>query len=106
MDPMKLKMFEEMLVFAGGMVTLGTLSTVATSWIKWRAPKRAETKDVMDRLNEITEQLSRLDNAVETVAVEVERISEAQRFTSKLLAERSAGALAERPRPLGSTTPH
>ena len=33
--------------------------------------------------------LDRIEHAVEAIAVEVERISEGQRFTTKLLAERS-----------------
>ena len=37
--------------------------------------------------------LARIENAVEAIAIEVERIAEGQRFTSKLLAERApAGA--------------
>ena len=35
------------------------------------------------------ERLARIEAAVESIAVEVERISEGQRFTTKLLAERS-----------------
>lgn len=34
--------------------------------------------------------LDRIEHAVEAIAVEVERISEGQRFTTKLLADRSA----------------
>ena len=33
--------------------------------------------------------LERLEHAVDAIAIEVERISEAQRFTTKLLSERS-----------------
>lgn len=40
------------------------------------------------------ERLARIEAAVESIAIEVERISEAQRFTTKLLSERSAGASA------------
>ncbi len=36
-----------------------------------------------------TERLTRLENSVDTIAVEVERISESQRYLTKLLAERS-----------------
>lgn len=36
---------------------------------------------------EVTSQLSQLNQAVEAIAVEVERISEGQRFTTKLLSE-------------------
>ena len=36
------------------------------------------------------DRLRRLEDAVDAIAVEVERISEGQRFTAKLLAERNA----------------
>lgn len=38
---------------------------------------------------EVLTRLASIENAVETVAVEVERISEGQRFTAKLLSERA-----------------
>jgi hypothetical protein len=106
MDPFKLRLAEEALVFAGTVVGMGCLTGIVTSWLKWRTPKRIESPEIVRRLDEISERLGRLDNAMDTVAVEVERISEAQRFTSKLLAERpSTPALPERSR-TGSTTPH
>ena len=43
------------------------------------------------------ERLMRIEAAVESIAIEVERISEAQRFTTRLLSERPAGALSLRP---------
>ena len=43
--------------------------------------------------------LDRIEHAVEAIAVEVERISEGQRFTTKLLAERSAAEIAPRSAP-------
>ncbi len=42
------------------------------------------------------ERLARIEAAVESIAIEVERISEAQRFTTKLLSERSSAALPPR----------
>ena len=36
---------------------------------------------------DVTTRLQRIEEAVETVALEVERISEGQRFTSRLMAE-------------------
>lgn len=42
--------------------------------------------------SDVSERLARIENAIETMAVEVERISEGQRFTTKLLAERADGA--------------
>jgi hypothetical protein len=41
------------------------------------------------------ERLARIEAAVESIAVEVERISEAQRFTTKLLAERTSSPKPE-----------
>lgn len=41
---------------------------------------------------DVTARLERMEQAIDSIAVEVERISEGQRFTTKLLSERSAGA--------------
>ena len=44
--------------------------------------------------SEVMNRLERIEQAVDAIAVEVERISEGQRFTTKLLSEvRSTGAL-------------
>jgi ribonuclease D len=43
---------------------------------------------------ESAERMERMERAIDSVAVEVERISENQRFLTKLLAERAAGAPA------------
>ena len=43
-------------------------------------------------LAKIEERLGRLETGVDAIAVEVERISEGQRFTTRLLAERSGSA--------------
>jgi hypothetical protein len=45
----------------------------------------------------------RLEQAVDSIAIEIERMSEAQRFTAKLLSERAAPASpGEQRMPLGS----
>jgi hypothetical protein len=38
---------------------------------------------------ELQARLARMEQAIDTIAVEIERISEGQRFTTKLLSERS-----------------
>ena len=38
---------------------------------------------------EVTARLERMEQAIDSIAVEVERISEGQRFTTKLLTERA-----------------
>ena len=55
------------------------------------------------------ERMTRLEQAVESIALEVERISEGQRFTTKLLADRAQAdpmRAAAPPEPIRYTTPH
>lgn len=44
--------------------------------------------------SDVTDRLERMEQAIDSIAVEVERISEGQRFTTKLLAERNNTAPA------------
>jgi hypothetical protein len=46
---------------------------------------------------EISSRLERMEQAIDSIAVEVERISEGQRFTTKLLSERPQGAPQQLP---------
>lgn len=46
---------------------------------------------------DITARLDRIEQAVEAVAIEVERIAEAQRFSARLAAEQTARALPSSP---------
>ncbi|HEX2781519.1 MAG TPA: hypothetical protein VHM30_18590 [Gemmatimonadaceae bacterium] len=48
----------------------------------------------------------RLENAVDAIALEVERIAEGQRFVTKLLAERTANERPALPSPERVITPH
>jgi hypothetical protein len=41
---------------------------------------------------EMTARLERMEQAIDAIAIEVERISEGQRFTTRLLSERNADA--------------
>ena len=76
-------------------------------WLRGsRATPRAVSSALEDRLE-------RLETAVDTIAVEVERISESQRFAVTLLAERLPPRAGERNGELGSpgaakrvNTPH
>ena len=43
--------------------------------------------------SDVSARLERMEQAIDSIAVEVERISEGQRFTTKLLAERSGAAV-------------
>jgi hypothetical protein len=46
---------------------------------------------------EVTGRLERIEQSLEAVAIEVERISEGQRFTTKLLSEGRTSAAAQLP---------
>ena len=86
---------KEIFTFVLAIVGIGCFTGVLTTWIKYRA-KRVVSGDLTARLGEISDRMAKLDNAVDAMAVEVERISEGQRFVTKLLAERgTTPALAD-----------
>jgi hypothetical protein len=53
--------------------------------------RRIERDDSRDPITppDVTARLERMEQAIDSIAVEIERISEGQRFTTKLLAERN-----------------
>lgn len=67
-------------------VTIGRLIAKAIDRRGGVAPKELAT---------VAARLERIEQAIDAMAVEVERVSEGQRFTTKLLAERSAPREAE-----------
>ncbi|MFI5230556.1 MAG: hypothetical protein ACHQWU_15905 [Gemmatimonadales bacterium] len=93
--------------FVAGICAIGCFTGIMVTWLKLRGRKSIASPDVVSRLDELAERMNRLDNAVEAVAVEIERISEGQRFTTKLLAERPGSSpIGDRARASGPTTPH
>jgi hypothetical protein len=66
---------------------------VVGAFFVWRIPRRARHQE-LPGADEMDQRLERLQQSVDAVAIEVERIGEAQRFTAKLAAE-----LAEKPAP-------
>ena len=65
------------------------LARAVGRWIDRRGNAPRVPSDVMNRL-------ANIENAVDTVAVEVERISEGQRFTTKLLGDRLGNGAGDR----------
>ena len=61
--------------------------------------RRLDRRDVASApaLAKIEERLSRLETGVDSIAVEIERISEGQRFTTRLLAERTGARPSDPP---------
>ena|GEM_PF-523195 len=96
---------EMFMVFIAGMTGMGCLTGIIVTFIRRRSKQPLPAVEVTKRLDDVLERLARLENGIDATAVEVERISEAQRFTARVLAERSAApSLSDRPR--GYTTPH
>ena len=99
------KILEMLLVFAGLMSCVGCFTGIVITALK-RKSSALPSREVEMRLSDIVERLSRIENSFEATAIEVERISEAQRFTAKVLAERSVASPPMVDRPRGSVTPH
>jgi hypothetical protein len=60
--------------------------------------RRIERRDQLPSGSEVLVRLQSIEQALDSIAVEVERISEAQRFTTRLLAEGDAAKSESRPR--------
>ena len=83
----------EFLTACVSMIT-GTTMLVAIAYMYFRSKTRPSQAAHLSPATE--DRLARIERAVDSIAIEVERISEAQRFTARLLAEgrRPADALA------------
>ena len=75
-------------MFTAGMIGLAWVTKVAFKSAPRQTPRIAPEVDEA--------RFSRLEDAVDAIAVEVERIAEAQRFSARLLAERANERSAER----------
>lgn len=73
--------------------TVGIISTAAvvlSAVVMWyRTRMRSLNGTAAPATAELTQRMVRMEAAIESVAVEVERISEGQRFTTRVLTERS-----------------
>lgn len=66
----------------------GTVIVVTLGLPLVRAYARRQEERSKLNVPQIDERLSRIENAIEAMSLEVERISEGQRFVTRLLAER------------------
>jgi len=83
---------EEVLAIGGFFTTLITLGLGIPLVRSWTKRKELEaSRAPADPM--AAERLARIEHAVEAIAIEVERISEGQRFVTKLMAERAPAAL-------------
>jgi hypothetical protein len=87
MDPDVLKVAQMAGVFVAALGSLAVIMMIMATvsrMIKRNVPDKPELAQPVD-----DHRLVRLEQAVDAIALEVERISESQRFISKLLSDRS-----------------
>ena len=94
------------MLIGGEWIPIMAISIVPITAIGWplaRAYARRMERGAAERIpGEVTARLERMEQAIDSIAVEVERISEGQRFTTKLLSERTAPPSAPGGTPPGS----
>jgi hypothetical protein len=106
---------EHYLILFGAAGGIALVAGLVSAWVgAYIGARRAARTTMLEaiaaspaRVNEA--RMSQLVDAVDAIALEVERISEAQRFTARLLAERQAPSAPPAPlgrRDSGATTPH
>ncbi len=82
-------MMDELLPFLFAFASLAVGARIILPLVRAYA-KRVESRADAPRIPaEVSSRLERMEQAIDSIAVEVERISEAQRFTTKLLTEKA-----------------
>jgi hypothetical protein len=93
--------------FIAFVIVCATAAFMASLWFVKRLVELRHERALRHRApDELSDRLHRIEIAIEATAVEVERISEANRFMAKLLADRAVpgGALPKQPERV--ITPH
>src|SRR4051812_2395558 len=80
-----------------------TVSSIVNAAVRYAEGRRSH-QPARDSASD--ERLARLEVAVESIAVEIERISEGQRFTTRLLNDQLQTPVARLERPARINTPH
>ena len=103
---------EHYLLLFGAAGTFALMTGLLGAWIGSYFGGRTGARRAIARMEELPNaaleaQLAELRRAVDTVALEMERISEGQRFTARMLVERGAAqAPVTHRREAGAVTPH
>jgi hypothetical protein len=80
-----LRLVDQIVPLIGIMVVV--TGVLIAYWIRTRS-RRLPAADMAPALKPVEDRLGRLEQAVEAIGVEVERIAEGQRFVTKMLADR------------------
>lgn len=84
---------EEVVFLGFSSIICGTL-VIVYALKTWTARGQAKSGAALPK--GVDQRLERIEQAVDAIAIEVERISEGQRFTTRLLSERAADAKESR----------
>ena len=87
--------------FVAGIVIV---KTIAETILRLRDQNHRASNSAVSSVSD--ERIARIEAAVEAIAIEVERISEGQRFTTKLLSEQHQPVQAFMPKSGKFDTPH
>jgi hypothetical protein len=84
MSPIELQiLLDTVLPFVVALAGIGAGGKIITTWLRNRGGAAGNEKALRD----LSQQMHQLQESVDTMAVEVERIEESQRFNARLLAE-------------------
>jgi hypothetical protein len=78
-------MLSMLLIFLGLMALLGVIAKISLTMLHRRRPELPRSSVSLD---DLARQIAALQQSVDASAIEIERLGESQRFTTKLLAER------------------
>ena len=93
-----------MLAAMTGAAVVSVIRIIATAAVKHREQDRRIAEATGSTISD--ERIARIEASVEAIAIEVERISEGQRFTTRLLTEVSQPIPSALPKPGRFDTPH
>ena len=70
------------------------VALLAATYVVWQLLSRRQERELPDALR-AEERLDRLQQSLDAIAIDVERVGEAQRYAAKVLAERARNAPPE-----------
>jgi hypothetical protein len=82
-------MTDELLPFLFAFASLAVGARIVLPLVRAYAKRLESRADVSRVPDEVKSRLERMEQAIDSIAVEVERISEGQRFTTKLLSDKT-----------------
>jgi hypothetical protein len=97
---------QDFLAFQGLVIICATVAFAASLRFVKRVLELKHERRLHTPDTELADRLHRIEMTVDATALEVERISEANRFMAKLLAERTTPGAAPLPKPERVVTPH